>query len=276
MDNRKDISKSQKDYYSSVAFCQLILCAVLVALVFFVRGEGVRNDFRTLMSSSMSSEDFSSLAYTLKSVFSPESSLRSVFGFEITESPEETTESLTEETAEETTIDEAPNNTTIYDEESTILASGGEDIPEAEVPSYCTFAPLKLTAPIMNPIENGRYTSYFGFRINPITGKYGFHTGLDIAAPEGTKIRAAFSGTVTKVSEDGRAGKYIFLTHDNGLVTFYCHCCEIVAEEGANIRQGETIALVGSTGWSTGNHLHFEVRKDNIRYDPLKLLSNAA
>ena len=74
------------------------------------------------------------------------------------------------------------------------------------------------------------------------------------------------------MGEDSRAGKYIFLTHDDGYVTFYCHCSEILAEVGAVIRQGETIALVGSTGWSTGPHLHFEVRKNNIRYNPLYIL----
>ena len=128
------------------------------------------------------------------------------------------------------------------------------------------------TAKILPPIENGRYTSYFGYRISPITGEYGFHTGLDIAAPEKTKIRAAFGGTVLKSGFDEKAGNYLYLSHDDGLVTFYCHCSDILAEIGTVVRQGETIALVGSTGYSTGPHLHFEVRKDNIRYNPLWLL----
>ena len=134
------------------------------------------------------------------------------------------------------------------------------------------FSPIRSTSPTVSPIENGRYTSYFGYRISPITGEFSFHTGLDIAAAEGTKIRAVLSGRVLRIGEDDRAGKYIFLEHDDGFVTFYCHCSEIMAQVGAVIRQGETIAKVGSTGWSTGPHLHFEVRKDNIRYNPLNIL----
>ena len=128
------------------------------------------------------------------------------------------------------------------------------------------------TAKIVAPVDSSRYTSQFGYRINPITNVRAFHTGLDIAAPLGTKIKAAYNGTVSKTGEDSHSGKYIFLTHANGLETFYCHCSEIIAEKGAKIRQGETIALVGSTGWSTGPHLHFEIHKNGKRLDPLPFL----
>lgn len=283
MDKKKDNPETEKDYYSRVIICQIVLCILLLLFVFFFRSDGVKKDFHNLMSKTITSEDFTSLAEVLKNYFHSESSLRSVFGYEVTDSSEETAEEADEDITEymgekessESANDLEENTTDLTnDEKEPSFASGGEDIAKADVPANCTFAPLKLTAPILNPIENGRYTSPFGFRTNPITGEYGFHTGLDIAAAEGTRIRAAFSGTVTKIGEDSRAGKYIFLTHDDGLVTFYCHCSEIVAELNANIRQGETIALVGTTGWSTGPHLHFEVRKDNIRYDPLKLLEN--
>ena len=74
------------------------------------------------------------------------------------------------------------------------------------------------------------------------------------------------------VGEDEIAGKYIRLTHADGLETFYCHCSEILAPMTAVIRQGETIALVGSTGMATGPHLHFEVRINGLKYDPARLL----
>lgn len=151
---------------------------------------------------------------------------------------------------------------------------GGDDIELFRAEENTSFAPLRVTATILSPIEDGRYTSFFGYRINPITNKFSFHTGLDIAAGEGTKIRAAYNGTVLRTGEDDRSGKYILLSHDDGFITFYCHCSEILAPMGARLRQGETIALVGSTGWSTGPHLHFEVRKDNIRYNPLPLIEN--
>ena len=162
------------------------------------------------------------------------------------------------------------------DEQTTeaLTGQGGDDIEVYEAAANTSFSPIRITSPALSPIENGRYTSYFGYRINPITEKFSFHTGLDIAAPMGTKIRAVYNGTVTRVGEDSRAGKYIFLTHDSGMVTFYCHCSEITAEEGAIIRQGETVAKVGSTGWSTGPHLHFEIRLDGIRYNPLYILSS--
>ncbi len=153
-------------------------------------------------------------------------------------------------------------------------AVGGVDVEVYEAERNTSFAPVFSTAKILNPIENGRYTSFFGYRINPITGKLSFHTGLDIAAPEGTNISAAFGGTVSVTGEDSRAGKYLIIDHDSGLKTFYCHCSEILVSQGTVIRQGETVALVGSTGWSTGPHLHFEVRKNNIRYNPLWLLEN--
>lgn len=171
-----------------------------------------------------------------------------------------------------TIIDESQSNPADEVSES-LTGQGGEDIEVYEAATNTSFSPLKLTSPALSPIEGGRYTSYFGYRINPITEKFSFHTGLDIAAPMGTKIRAVYNGTVTRVGEDSRAGKYIFLTHDDGLVSFYCHCSEITATRGAFIRQGETIARVGSTGWSTGPHLHFEIRLDGIRYNPLYILS---
>lgn len=150
--------------------------------------------------------------------------------------------------------------------------TGGQDIEYRKAAENTSFSPIFSTAEIMPPVENGRYTSYFGYRISPITGEFGFHSGLDIAAAEGTKIRAAFNGRVIKSGYDSQAGNYIYLSHDDGFVTFYCHCSELLVENGTVIRQGETIALVGSTGYSTGPHLHFEVRKNNIRYNPLWLL----
>ena len=121
-------------------------------------------------------------------------------------------------------------------------------------------------------VRSGRVSSPFGRREDPFTGEASLHSGLDIAAAQGSPISAAFYGTVTKVGEDEIAGKYIRLTHADGLETFYCHCSEILAPMNAVIRQGETIALVGSTGMATGPHLHFEVRINGLKYDPARLL----
>ena len=134
------------------------------------------------------------------------------------------------------------------------------------------FSPVFSQSGILRPVEGGRYSSRFGYRINPISGEYALHTGLDIAVPEGSRIRAALNGTVRKTGEDSHSGKYIFLTHSDGTETFYCHCSEILAQPGAVIRRGETIALVGSTGWATGPHVHFEIRKNGESIDPLPYL----
>lgn len=157
---------------------------------------------------------------------------------------------------------------------SNLNGVGGEDIEIYKAEENTSFAPFVTTVPMLNPIKDGRYTSYFGYRTNPITGEWSFHTGLDIAAEKGTPIRASLSGRVTRIGEDSRAGKYVFLTHSDGFVTFYCHCSEILVEENMIINRGETIARVGSTGWSTGPHLHFEIRRDGIRLNPLWALEN--
>ena len=119
-----------------------------------------------------------------------------------------------------------------------------------------------------NPLPDGRVTSPFGERINPITLKEEFHNGVDVAAEEGTPIQLVFSGTVVEVGESDVYGNYILVDHSNGLYTRYCHCSEILAKTGYTLKQGEIIALVGNTGWSTGNHLHFEVIVNGVRVNP--------
>ncbi len=121
--------------------------------------------------------------------------------------------------------------------------------------------------------ENGTITSYFGNRVNPVTGKPDFHTGTDIAMPEGTPILAAADGTVEIAngtdSWGDSYGYYVKLDHGSGFETLYAHCSSICATAGQEVSQGEVIGYVGTTGNSTGNHLHFEVRKNGQRVDAL-------
>ena len=110
-----------------------------------------------------------------------------------------------------------------------------------------------------------------------ITSRYGVnesvrdhtHAGLDIGAPRGTPIKAAASGTVTFSGNpsDGY-GNYVIVTHANGVQTVYAHCSQLLVSKGQKVSQGDVIAKVGSTGNSTGNHLHFEVRKNGVKYNP--------
>ena len=103
----------------------------------------------------------------------------------------------------------------------------------------------------------GSITSYFGYRYHPILRKRKYHTGLDIGAPMSTKIMAADSGTVIFSGTNGGYGKMISLDHGNGFSTVYGHCSALLVGEGQSVTKGQTIGLVGSTGFSTGPHLAF-------------------
>ena len=98
------------------------------------------------------------------------------------------------------------------------------------------------------------------------------HKGMDIAAPYGTKIVAAAKGTVTYSGWMGGYGNLIIITHENGIQTYYGHCSKLCVKVGKEVEAGDTIALVGSTGFSTGNHLHFEIRKNGMQINPQKYL----
>ncbi len=98
------------------------------------------------------------------------------------------------------------------------------------------------------------------------------HKGMDIAAPYGTKIVAAADGKVTYSGWMGGYGNLIIITHENGIQTYYGHCSKLLAKVGDEVKAGNEIAKVGSTGFSTGNHLHFEIRKNGNQINPQKYL----
>lgn len=113
-------------------------------------------------------------------------------------------------------------------------------------------------------------TSYFGTRLHPILRKYKMHTGIDIAADKGNSIVAANKGTVIITDYDQSGyGNYVVIDHGGGITTLYGHCSKLLVKVGDKVKAGETIAKVGSTGLSTGNHCHFEVRKDGVLKNPL-------
>ncbi|TVX96082.1 murein hydrolase activator EnvC family protein [Cohnella terricola] len=117
-----------------------------------------------------------------------------------------------------------------------------------------------------------RLSSPFGYRIHPITGSKKLHTGLDMAAPKGTPIYAAETGVVTVAQSWSGYGNCVIIDHGGGLWTLYGHMSQILVEKGQTVKRGEKIGLVGSTGQSTGNHLHFEVRKNAEPVDPAPYL----
>jgi murein DD-endopeptidase MepM/ murein hydrolase activator NlpD len=117
--------------------------------------------------------------------------------------------------------------------------------------------------------EKFRISSVFGFRIHPISGKKKMHTGTDIAAPKGTKVMAAGAGEVIVAKYYGGYGNTVIIDH-NGKWTLYAHLSKISVKEGQDVKTGAKIGEVGSTGSSTGNHLHYEVRIDSNAVDPMK------
>ena len=140
------------------------------------------------------------------------------------------------------------------------------------------------SAPSASNYSTGTSSGYVDIGIsliNPVSGiitsRYGSndsvrdhsHSGLDIAAPYGTPIKAAASGTVTYSGNAGDGfGNYVIISHGSGVTTVYAHCSQLLVSAGQTVSQGDIIAKVGSTGNSTGNHLHLEVRKNGVNYNP--------
>lgn len=115
----------------------------------------------------------------------------------------------------------------------------------------------------------GRFTSSYGWRVHPITKVRTFHDGIDIAGPIGTNVYAYTDGTVTTVGYDSYYGKYIVINHGGGLTTIYKHLSGFVVKQGAKVKVGDHIGEMGNTGFSTGSHLHFEVRVNGASKNPL-------
>ncbi len=122
------------------------------------------------------------------------------------------------------------------------------------------------------PSLGGRVSSPFGPRLDPITGEPSIHQGLDLAAPEGSEVRAAFDGVVRSAGERGGYGLAVELSHGRGLTTLYAHASELLVRDGERVTRGQVIARVGHTGRATGPHLHLEVRQGSHPVDPGRAL----
>ncbi|WP_457600714.1 peptidoglycan DD-metalloendopeptidase family protein [Hydrogenivirga sp.] len=124
----------------------------------------------------------------------------------------------------------------------------------------------------LGPPVWGRITSKYGYRVDPFTGKYEFHEGLDIRAPWGTRVRATADGKVIFAGWKGGYGKAVIIRHAYGFKTMYAHLSKIKVRAGQWVKSGDVIGYVGSTGRSTGPHVHYEVWRYSKRENPIKYL----
>lgn len=181
---------------------------------------------------------------------------------------------------------EMPENEIIQDEKHEIITDNSQHIESdivqnGEAPNY-----EEAVEGVNQLIDDAKYikenfelkhamigtvTSVFGVRESDNKIVTPYHSGIDVAANTGTNIYASIGGEVISATSDTAYGKYIMIQTDN-LVTLYAHCSELKVKKGQKIKQGELIAKVGSTGWATGPHLHFEIRLDGRIVNPADVL----
>jgi len=130
----------------------------------------------------------------------------------------------------------------------------------------------KQSLPTIPPITTGYHSSDYGARIDPFDGKASFHAGIDFVAPTGTNFTSAASGIVISTRQLPDFGNVIEIDHGNGLHSLYAHASRILVQQGELVLKGQTIGQVGTTGRSTGPHLHFEVHENGRPIDPQKFL----
>lgn len=157
-----------------------------------------------------------------------------------------------------------------FSDEVSIETTGNE---RAVVPAYATLDKLIIGVSVTPPLDSAFITSRFGFRDHPINGVYSFHSGLDLAAQQGTEIHAVLDGTVSTAGWISGYGNCVILDHEEGLQTLYAHCSKLAVEVGDEVAEGGVIAYVGSTGNSTGPHLHIEFRLDGRSFDPSDIIA---
>ena len=131
----------------------------------------------------------------------------------------------------------------------------------------------KLMVPTQQPVQGGHLGSSFGWRIDPFTGRSALHTGLDFQAEPGTSILAAAGGVVVTQELHPAYGQMVEIDHGNELITRYAHASRVWVKKGDLIKRGQKVADVGTTGRSTGPHLHFEVLVQGVPQDPQKFLA---
>ena len=144
-------------------------------------------------------------------------------------------------------------------------------LPNAKKPKSSSYGP-SYGAMVFSRPASGRISSKYGMRTHPVTGRWQMHAGIDIACGHGARILAARSGVVTHTGRLGGYGNLVVIQHDNGYSTRYGHLSRINVRRGQRVRERQTIGRAGSTGVTTGPHLHFEVRLNSKAINPIRLI----
>lgn len=134
----------------------------------------------------------------------------------------------------------------------------------------------KQLLPNGRPVVQGYVSSHFGHRADPFTGRRAFHRGIDFAGPAGSQVIAVAAGVVTLAEDEPGYGRTLEITHGNGYMTRYGHNASLLVQVGDTVQKGQPIALIGSTGRSTGPHLHFEVLRNGRQVDPMAFVRQQA
>lgn len=134
--------------------------------------------------------------------------------------------------------------------------------------------PINLSVKLFEPLSAGTITSHYGARIDPITGQNSLHNGLDIGTDGGNPIYAVLPGTIKRAEKIGGYGNCIVIDHGNDIETLYGHCKSLSVATGTFVERGQEVALVGSSGRATGNHLHFEIAINGEKVNPETFLSS--
>src|SRR5690606_23210627 len=130
-------------------------------------------------------------------------------------------------------------------------------------------ASIGVAVPSRRPIDQMSLSSSYGMRVHPVTGRVARHNGIDIPAPRGTPIYATADGIVGRAQRLGGYGNYVEVEHGNAIQTRYGHMSSYIVRPGQQVRRGDILGYVGSTGRSTGNHLHYEVRIEGAPVNPM-------
>lgn len=262
------MSKSKKDYLLRTLGVQFLICLSLFLVVLGLKKSS--NDAFFEIKSLVSSKLKENITFEeVKDVFSTLSN-----DFFTTNNSTEKTQINYNENEEAKSDTEAETVFVPFEEPSLsaeIKAEGGNDIgikSKDDIPENVSVSKYKLSKRMVKPVIGGEVTSEFGVRTHPISNELRFHAGIDIAKPLGEPVYAAFDGTVTEATYDQWNGNFVKIKHDSDILTVYCHCQKLNVKKGQVIRAGEVIGFVGSTGNSTGPHLHFELRIKNISYNP--------